>query len=288
MDEPIDNEHFDLKKKALEIEKLEKEIVKLDREGTELKWRKWSSWGAAIIAICSVAIVGLNGYLTDSKSKLVAEETKNQQAKNDTSRAIFQRDSLNLISQKNIIQKQLDSLSQRFRDDKIKFDKERAKYGYVISQKEKEIGGLRNEKNKIEECLIKAKEFLKHCIRYDEYEPELYNQESLIRGYKPPYKTRFSLTLEEVANLNIISMTYDQFLKDVAGYKAIGQTGVAINDVIYSSDGKKSIVVKSNGGGFQMTARNSINEIRSQFECYKGLPNTQKLKLLKQMIIRTY
>jgi hypothetical protein len=291
----MDNEEFESLKKDAELKKLNKEIAKIEAETEEIISKRGSAWAPAVIAICSVIIVYVNGCLTDSKSKLVAEETKNQQVKNDKSRAIFHRDSLILISQKNKIQKQLDSLSQKFIQDKIKFDKERAKYGYVISRKEKEIGGLKNEKIglisekiNVENCLIKAKEFLKYCIRYEDYEPALNNQEFLIKGYKPPYKTRFSLSLEEVAKLNISLMTYDQFLKEVAGYKAVGQLGTGVNDYINSSDGKQSVIVRSNFGNFQATARNGISEIRSEFECYQSFSNTQKLQLLKQMIIRTY
>jgi hypothetical protein len=301
----MDNEEFESLKKDAELKKLNKEIVKLDAESKELSWRKFSAWAPAISSII-IGFITLyftisSGFL-DGKSALVKAEALVMQVRKDSLsrtidslKSIYRRDSMNLLTRINNQNKKLDSLSQKFIQDKIKFDKERAKNGYVISQKEKEIVGLKNEKIrlisekiKVENCLIKAKEFLKYCIRYEDYEPALNNQEFLIRGYKPPYKTRFSLSLEEVANLNISSMTYDQFLKEVAGYKAVGQLGTGVNDYINSSDGKQSVIVRSNFGNFQATARNGISEIRSEFECYKSFSNTQKLQLLKQMIIRTY
>lgn len=298
MSEPIDNEQLDKNKKVLEVEKLEKELIKINHETIEIRWKKYSAWGPTIIAICSLIFVWANGFL-DAKSALVKAEMLNLEGK---------RDALNIIIKK--LNSEKDSLSNILFSyvSQIKRQEEEIKkseklidnlgskiinYHKEISRKEIEIGELRNEKiglvfekTKIEDCLIKAKEFLKYCIRYNDYEPELNNQEYLIRGYKPPYKTRFSLSLEEFAKLNISSMTYDQFLKEVVGYKAVGQLGMGVNDYINSSDGKQSVIVKSNFGNFQMTARNSINEIRSQFECYKNLSNSQKLKLLKQMIIR--
>jgi hypothetical protein len=284
MTEPVDN--LDVKKKELEIEKLQKEITKLERESTELRWRKWSNWGAAIIAICSVAIVGLNGYLIDSKAKLVKEETLNQQAKNNK-----------LISQKSKIQKQLDSLEQKFIQDKLKFDKERVKYGYVISQKENEIGGLRNEKSellsektKIEDCLIKAKEFLKYCIRYNEQpeknNPEVYN--AYLMGATFPYKTRFIKPLEEISKMDISKMDYLQFLENAANFRREYNYRNLTNDIV-SQDSIIRIPISANYGNITVQRTpHKVGEIRSQFECYKSFSNTQKLKLLKQMIVRPY
>lgn len=265
-----------LKKKALEIEKLEKEIIKLDREGTELRWRKWSNWGAAIIAICSVAIVGLNGYLTDSKSKLVAEETKNQQVKNDKSRAIFHRDSLILISQKNKIKKQLDSLEQKFIQDKIKFDKERVKYGYVISQKEKEI-------SKVENSFPKAKEFLlKYCVKTNV--PAI-SYDSIIRQIPPPpCKTRFNKPIEEIAKMDISKMNYIQFLEVTANFK-VSVEGFTVD--IISEDGSVRVIKEANRGNMAIRqAPAIIADITSKFESYKNLKPNQKLKLLNEVTRR--
>jgi len=293
------NAEFESLKKAAELNKLNKEITKIEAETKEICWRKLSAWAPAISSI----IIGMitlyftisSGFL-DGKSALVKAETLVLQVRKDSlSRTI---DSLNkkssvfisTIDKQNLEiktnNKQLDSLELKFIQDKIKFDKERGKYRYVICQKEKEIGGLKNENIGLEECLPKAKDFLKYCIRYEEYEPELYNQESLIKGYKPPYKTRFSLSLEEVANLNISSMTYQQFLIEFAGFKVEGQLGTGVSDYLYSLDKKVSVIVRSNGGNFQRTATNNINENRSQFECYKSLSKEQRLNLLKHMIIR--
>ncbi|PWK22995.1 hypothetical protein LV89_03263 [Arcicella aurantiaca] len=283
-------ENLDQKKKELEIVKLEREITKLECEGTELKWRKYSNWGPAIIAIFSVAIVGFNGYLTDSKSKLVAEETKNQQVKNDKSRDIFRRDSLILIAQKNKIQRQLDSLGQKFIDDKQKFDKERAKYGYVISKKEIEIGALKNEKtllsseiSKVENCFPKAKEFLlEYCVKTN---VKGLSYDSLINQITPPpYKTRFNRPLEEIAKLDISKMNYSEFLQRTANFKLRDDT-FKVNAV--SEDGSINIVVYAIRGNLTVRqAPQMIANIKSKFECYKDLSISQKLKLLNEVIVR--
>jgi hypothetical protein len=299
MTEPIDNEDFENKKKAAELDKLNKEIKKIEAETKEIISRKRSAWapmiGSLIIGAATLGITYGTGFF-DGKLALVEAETLVIQVRKDSlSRTIdslksnYRRDSINSLSRINSQNKQLDSLEQKFIQDKLKFDKERVKYGYVISQKEREIGGLRNENNKIDECIIKAEKFLKYCIRYDEPDPSLNNSEFLIGGYKPPYKTRFSLSLEEIANLNILSLTYDQFLKDFAGYKVVGKPGMGYNDYINSSDGNMRVIVSpSLYGNFKATTRNNIKEIYFQFECYKSLSNTQKLKLLKQMIVRPY
>ena len=292
----MDNKEFESLRKYAELKKLNKEIAKIEAETEEIISRKRSAWapmiGSLIIGAATLGITYGTGFF-DGKLALVEAETLVIQVKKDSLsrridslQSIYRKDSINFFTRIKNQDKQLDSLSQKFVQDKRKFDKERAKYGYVIFQKEQKIGMLISENKKIEECIIKANEFLKYCVRYNEYEPALNNQEYLIKGYKPPYKTRFSLSLEEVANLNINSMTYDQFLKEVSGYKAVGQLGIGVNNYIYSTDGKQSVIVRSNGGGFQATARNDISKNRSQFECYKGFSNAQKLELLRQIIVR--
>jgi hypothetical protein len=275
MAEPVDN--LDVKKKELEIEKLQKEITKLERESTELRWRKWSNWGAAIIAICSVAIVGLNGYLIDSKAKLVKEETLNQQAKNNK-----------LISQKSKIQKQLDSLEQKFIQDKLKFDKERVKYGYVISQKEKEIGGLRNEKSelisektKIEDCYSRASDFMRLCIKNDEVSHQEY-----FLAIPPPFKNRFVKSFDEISKMDYSKMDYSTFLQTIANFK-IDSSNIGVVYLV-SEDEKIKIMTFSNQGSWR--AGHIIREqgkLKGQFNCWKRLSPQQRLKLLNQIIIRT-
>jgi hypothetical protein len=293
-----DNEDLDAKKKALEIEKLQKELIKIDHETIEIRWKKWSAWGPTAIAIISLFFVWANGFL-DAKSALVKAETLNLEGKRDAlnlkikllDNKVDSLESISLLAVKEINKRE--GLIVEMGDKIGNLGKKNLKYLKLISSIKNQIKRLESIKDSVntailnaEDCFLKAREFMKHCILYDEYEPALYNQEFLVKGYKPPYRTRFTISLEEVANLNIASMNYAQFLKDVVGYKQDGRPGMAVNDYIKSSDNKVTIIVRSNFGNFQQTARNNISDLNSQFECYKSLSKSQKIKLLNQMIIR--
>lgn len=289
MAESIDNEDFENEKKSAELKKLNKEIAKIEAETEEIISKRGSAWAPTVIAICSVIIVYVNGCLTDSKSKLVQEETKNLKIKNDKSRVIFHRDSLILISQKNKIQRQLDSLSQKFIEDKKKFDIERLKYGFVISQKEKEIGGLvaKNDSSiknntKLINCYSRATDFIKtYCIKDD----EIPYQEAFATILKPFYH-RFSRTFDEIAKMDVSSMNYQQFLIGVADYR-IGSSQL-IDKFIISKDNKKTIELSVIQGHYNRKLISDLhNKLTGQFDCWKKLNEVERLQLLNQSINRT-
>lgn len=296
----MDNEEFESLKKAAELNKLNKEIAKIEAETKELSWRKLSAWAPAISSVIIGAITlyfTISSGFLDGKSALVKAETLVMQVRKDSLsrridslQSIYRKDSINFLKRIENQDKQLDSLSQKFIQDKVKFDKERVKYGYVISQKEKEIGGLRNEKNtlsfeisKVEDCFPKAKEFLlKYCVKTN---VSGMSMDSIIRMISPPpYKTRFNRPFDEIAIMDISKMNYIQFLQITANFKI--SMGMLTIDIV-SEDGSVRVIKEVIQGN--LTTRQApatIADITSKFECYKNLNPNQKLKLLSEVTRR--
>lgn len=295
MAEPIDNEQLDAKKKGLEIEKLQKELIKIDHETTEIRWKKYSAWGPTIIAVCSLIFVWANGFL-DAKSALVKAETLNLEGK---------RDALNITIKK--LNSEKDSLSSisflyvsqiKRQEEEIKKSEKLignlggkiSNYRKEVSRKEIEIGGLKNEKNvlsseisKVENCFPKAKEFLlQNCIKTNV--PSI-SYDSIIRQIPPPpYKTRFNRPLEEIAKMDISKMSYSQFLQNTANFK-VSDNSFSVS--VVSDDRLISIPLYAIRGN--MTIRQvpgMVADITYKFECYKSLSMNQKLKLLNEVTIR--
>lgn len=296
----MDNEEFESLKKHAELKKLTKEIAKIEAETEEIISRKKSAWapmiGSIIIGIITLSITWGTGFF-NGKLELIEAETLVMQVRKDSLsrtidglKSIYRKDSINFLTRIKNQDKQLDSLSQKFIQDKQKFDKERAKYGYVISKKEIEIGALKNEKNeltseisKVENCFPKAKEFLlEYCVKTN---VKGLSYDSLINQITPPpYKTRFNRSLEEVAKLDISKMSYSEFLQSTANFKLSDDT-FKVNAV--SEDGSKSVLVYAIRGNLTVRqAPQMIANIKSKFECYKNLSINQKLKLLNEVIVR--
>lgn len=295
MEDFIDEDSMDVKKKALEIAKLEKELVKIDHETTEIRWKKYSAWGPTIIAVCSLIFIWANGFL-DAKSALVKAETLNLEGKrealNITIKKLYsEKDSLSKISFLYI--SEIKSQEKEIKKSEELIDNLGSKisiYRKEVSRKEIEIGGLRNDKNtlsseisKVENCFPKAKEFLlKYCVKTN---LQGMSMDSIIRMISPPpYKTRFNKPLDEIAKMDISKMNYIQFLEVTANFRVrIGNLTV---DVI-SEDGLVQVIKEANRGN--MTIRQAptiIADITTKFECYKNLGTNQKLKLLNEVTRR--
>ena len=178
MEDFIDEDSIDEAKRKLEIDKLRKELIKIDHETVEIRWKKYSAWGPTIIAICSLIFVWANGFL-DSKSALVKAETLNLEGKRDALNITIkklnsEKDSISNISFLYVsqIKRQEEEIkkSEKLIDD---LGNKIFTYRKEVSKKEIEIGGLVNEKNtltseisKVENCFPKAKEFLlKYCVK---------------------------------------------------------------------------------------------------------------------------
>lgn len=295
MEDFIDEKSIDETKKKLEIDKLNKELIKIDHETIEIIWRKYSAWGPTIIAVSSLIFVWANGFL-DAKSALVKAETLNLEGK---------RDALNITIKK--LNSERDSLSNisflyvsqiKRQEEEIKKSEKLisdlggkiSNYRKEVSRKEIEIGGLRNDKNtlsseisKVENCFPKAKEFLLHyCVKTNV--PSI-SYDSIIRQIPPPpYKTRFNKSLEEVAKIDISKMSYGQFLQNTANFK-VNDNSFSVACV--SEDGLIRIPLYAIRGN--MTIRQVpgiVADVTYKFECYKSLNTNQKLKLLNEVIIR--
>ena len=291
----IDENSIDETKKKLEIDKLSKELFKIDHETIEIRWKKYSAWGPTIIAVCSLIFVWANGFL-DAKSALVKAETLNLEGK---------RDALNITIKK--LNSERDSLSNisflyvsqiKRQEEEIKKSEKVignlggkiSNYRKEVSKKEEEIGGLRNEKNtltseisKVENCFPKAKEFLlQYCVKTNV--PSI-SYDSIIRQTPPPpYKTRFNRPLEEIAKLDISKMNYSQFLQSTANFKISDNTFSV--DVV-SEDGLIRIPLYAIRGN--MTIRQvpgMVADVTHKFECYKNLNINQRLKLLNEVTRR--
>lgn len=284
-----DNEDLDAKKKALEIVKLDREIRKIEAETEEIISKKTSAWapmiGSIIIGLITLSITWGTGFfngkleLIEAQSIVMNVRKDNLSKKIDSLTIVYRKDSISLLTRIKNQDRQLDSLSQKFIQDKTRFDKERLKYGYEISQKEEEI-------LKIERCLPKAKEFLKCCILYDEQVLGLSNADSLMRGYNPPYKTRFNRPLKEVANMNLSEMNYRKFLEVTANFKIDSSFRSFTTDMV-SADGKVRVVLRANYGN--ITVRRTpmlVEEIKRNFDCFKDLTPEQRLRLLQEVIQR--
>ena len=297
MEDFIDADSVDDIKKKLEIDKLKKELVKIDHETTEIRWKKYSAWGPTIIAICSLIFVWANGFL-DAKSALVKAETLNLEGKRDALNITIkklnsEKDSLRNISflyvsqikrQKEEIEnseKLIGNLGSRIFN-----------YRKEVSKKEIEIGGLVTEKNnltseisKVEDCFPRAKEFLlKYCVKTN---VSGMSMDSILRMFSPPpYKTRFNNSLEEIAKMDISKMNYIQFLEVTSNFKiSVGNLTV---DIV-SEDGLVRVIKEANRGNLTIRqAPREIADISSKFECYKNLSVNQKLKLLNQVIRRLH
>lgn len=286
MTEPIDNEEFENKKRDAELNKLNKEIKKIEAETEEIIARKRSAWapmiGSIIIGVITLSITWGTGFF-DGKLELIEAKALVMQVRKDSLsrtidslKSIYRKDSINFLTRIKNQDKQLDSLSQKFIRDKIKFEKERVKYGYMISQKEEEI-------SKVENNFPKAKEFLlKYCVKTNV--PSI-SYDSIIRQIPPPpYKTRFNKPLEEIAKMDISKMNYIQFLEVTANFK-ISMEGFTLD--IVSEDGSVRVIKEANRGN--MTIRQApaiIADITSKFESYKKLNPNQKLKLLNEVTRR--
>ena len=295
MAEPIDNEQLDAKKKALEIEKLQKELIKIDHETTEIRWKKWSTWGPTLIAIGSFIFVWKNGFL-DAKSALVKAETLNLEAKRDSLNVKIKRmnskiDSLNSISVFSISEikrreKEIENLEVQI----YGLQSKNSKYRQGIYRIEGQIktlnstkDSLNSEISKVENCFPKAKEFLlRYCVKTN---VSSISYDSLIRQIPPPpYKTRFNKSFEQISKLDVSKMSYSQFLQNVANFK-ISDNTFSVN--VVSEDGSVSVMVYAIRGN--LTVRQApaiIADVTSKFECYKNLNPNQKLKLLNEVTRR--
>jgi hypothetical protein len=300
MTEPIDNEDFENKKKVAELDKLNKEIKKIEAETEEIISKKRSAWapmiGSIIIGIITLSITWGTGFFNGKLELIEAKALVMQVRKDSLSRridslqSIYRKDSINFLTRIKNKDKNLDSLSQKFIQDRKTFDKERVKYSYVISQKQKEIAGLKKEKDilsfeisKAEDCVPKAKEFLlEYCVKTKV--PRL-SYDSLIRQIPPPpYKTRFNKSFEEIAKLDISKINYSEFLQSTANFKIVDNS-FSVN--VVSEDGLISVIVYANRGN--LTIRQApaiIADITYKFECFKKLNPTQRLKLLNEVTRR--
>lgn len=295
MEDFIDVDNIDDTKKKLEIDKLRKEIIKIDYETTEIKWKKWSAWGPTIIAICSLIFVWANGFL-DAKSALVKAETLNLEGKRDALNLKIKNlnskiDSLNSVSVFSISEiKRREEEIENLEVQIYGLQSKNSKYRQGIYRVEGQIKALNSTKDslyseisKVENCFPKAKEFLlQYCVITQVKSMSL---DSVTSGINPPpYKTRFKKSLKEIASMDISSMDYIQFLKITANFKTIVKR-FTIN--IISEDGLVSpITVVTDGAMTRVQGRREIYDTASKFECYKGLSTNQKLKLLNEVIIR--
>lgn len=294
----MDNEEFESLKKDAELKKLNKEIVKLDAESKELSWRKFSAWAPAISSII-IGFITLyftisSGFL-DGKSALVKAEALVMQVRKDSLsrtidslKSIYRKDSINFLTRIKNQDKQLDSLSQKFIQDKIKFDKERVKSNQVILQNRNQIRELNSRKDsliknkdKLIDCFSRANDFIMtYCIKVD----EIPYQEIFSPTPKPFYH-RFSKPFEEIAKMDISSLNYQQFLIEFADYKV--SSNEIIDKFLISNDNKKKIELSVIQGHYNQKLISDLHiKLTGQFNCWKRLSKEERLQLLNQSINR--
>lgn len=293
----MDADNIDDIKKKLEIDKLRKELVKIDNETIEIRWKKYSAWGPTIIAICSLIFVWANGFL-DAKSALVKAETLNLEGKRDALNVKIKDlnskiDSLNSVSIFSISEiKRREEEIEKLEIQIFGLNNKNLKYQQGIYRIQGQIKTLNSTKDslnseilKVENCFPKAKEFLlKYCVKTN---VSGMSTDSIIMMLSPPpYKTRFNKSLEEIANMDISKMNYIQFLEITSNFK-ISVSNLTVD--IVSEDGLIRVIKEANRGNLTIRqAPREIADISSRFECYKSLSVNQKLKLLNQVIRRLH
>lgn len=102
-----------------------------------------------------------------------------------------------------------------------------------------------------------------------------------------PYTLRFNKTNEEIIEADISKMDFITFLKKYSGY--VEKTN-AFTKSLNSNDStftktRRSILFNIERRGYE-TEFYALKEYADQFESWKKLPKDQKLKLLKQVIIK--
>lgn len=302
--EPKDDK--DTFKKDLEIQKLQKEIKKLDLESTELKWRKFSAWGPTAVALITI---GVSIYITfktqlfqaiTERLKIESLSTKIEKdildARKDAlsiSIRELREDSIQRVKELKDIKNEISNLSSNFKKTEVKYKKLLIKREYLIKKLGVMTDSLGKEIVKAEDCYSKAKELLMICVRgVYEYESSKYEFMQPYERRRYPLKTRFRKSDSEIAEMELSKINSIQFLIEIAYFELKNEFSpdkkLLLNTNLVSNDGVISFAISTMmSGNIRKANINNANYKRdAQFECWKSLSKNQKLKLLKEIRIR--
>jgi hypothetical protein len=251
-----------MEEKSLEDRKTELEIKKLQLETNKSK--RMLDWISLIPNfITAIIAIGTLVYaINQDILKNLAENLKNDN--------------------KNLNEK-VDSLNN---DIEI-FTKQRAIIISEISRKKLELreinekyAGISRKLSNTENYYAKAFTFIKYfCVNDLVYNDRLNH----------PYTLRFNKTNKEIVEIDLSKMDFIKFLKTFAGYVEKGEVNGS-NKYLNSNDStftrsRRNILIIIGRRGYENEFY-ALKEYSDQFECWKKLPKDQKVKLLRQVIVK--